>query len=418
MNPSHGGARLHLQCWSWTLLLALAWLGRAENESALRLVPFPKEVRIEPGSFSLKRDFIFEASPSGEVVGQELSAELQRAGLKPLPPNSAPSGAQLGHFLRWSTDPAPARETFQFRSGATEEDYVLLVRSNVVVIAAPGPSGLFYGGQTLAQLLRANRQGESLPGVSIRDWPSVRWRAFQDDLTRGPASTLTELEREAGLGAFFKLNLFTYYMEHQFAFRKHPTIGPKDGSLTPEELRALVATAQPLHLNILGNQQSFGHFTAILAHPEYQELRETPYLLSPTHEGSYRLLDFFSFGARRLELYAQRELDRIAAAGAYREACRVPAKEAGPWIVQAETALRRVRDTHEELRQRFVVLWARENKPYALDRVLQRFGLAVAKYNAVLDRLAYARSTARVGHFVPTPMDLGLELVETGAESP
>ena len=154
-----------------------------------------------------------------------------------------------------------------------------------------GPAGLFYGVQTLRQLIRCNRQGDRLPALSIRDWPALGWRAFQDDLTRGPSSTIENLKSQAALGAYLKLNIFTYYMEHQFAFKKHPEIGPKGGSLTPDELKQLVAFSEPFQLNILGNQQSFGHFGAILAHPQYAALRETPDVLCPTQPETYRLLD-------------------------------------------------------------------------------------------------------------------------------
>ena len=87
------------------------------------------------------------------------------------------------------------------------------------------------------------------------------------------------------------MNLFTYYMEYQFAFQKHPKIGPKDGSLEPQELASLVKFAKPLGVDILGNQQSFGHFGSILAHPEFAAARESADVLSPVKEETYRLLD-------------------------------------------------------------------------------------------------------------------------------
>ena len=110
-------------------------------------------------------------------------------------------------------------------------------------------------------------------------------------MTRGPSSKLETLEFEAAFGASLKMNLMTYYMEHQFAFHKHPKIGPADGSLTPEELSAWVAFAKPLGIQILGNQQSFGHFGNILRHAEYAKLRETPDILCPVNDDSYKLLD-------------------------------------------------------------------------------------------------------------------------------
>ena len=110
-------------------------------------------------------------------------------------------------------------------------------------------------------------------------------------MTRGPSSTLDTLKFEAALGSYLKLNLMTLYMEYQFAFQKHPEIGPLDGSLTAEELSALVAYVKPYHLDILGNQQSFGHFGRILQHPQHAPLREVPDVLSPVKEETYQLLD-------------------------------------------------------------------------------------------------------------------------------
>src|SRR5262249_43825598 len=152
-------------------------------------------------------------------------------------------------------------------------------------------AGLYYGVQTLCQLIRANRRGEALPCLAIRDWPSLHWRCFQDDLTRGPSTILESLKAEAALGAYLKLNLMTYYMEHQFAFAKHPKIGPPNGSLTPADLSALVTYGKSLHVDVLGNQQSFGHFGQILKHPEYASLRENSEVLTPVREETYQLLD-------------------------------------------------------------------------------------------------------------------------------
>ena len=86
------------------------------------------------------------------------------------------------------------------------------------------------------------------------------------------------------------MNIFTYYMEYQFAHEKHPKIGPEDGSLTPAELRELVAHGAPLQMNIMGNQQSFAHFEKILSYPQYDHLGESGRLLSPAFKESYDLL--------------------------------------------------------------------------------------------------------------------------------
>jgi hypothetical protein len=270
------------------VMCAAAQTNTSRLAQDLRLVPFPKSVALETGRFFFKKSLAFEISDGqGELTAQLLNAELQRAGLR---------GARVGRLK--SAGPAFRLATRKHAlvlpdlpQQASSESYALDVRSDEIVCAAKDPAGLFCGLQTLCQLIRANRQGDTLPCLQIRDWPSLRWRCFQDDMTRGPSSTLDTLKFEASLASYLKLNLMTYYMEYQFAFKNHPNIGPTNGSLTPQDLSALVAYAKPLHLEVLGNQQSFGHFGQILSHPEYAALRETPDVLTPVREETYHFLD-------------------------------------------------------------------------------------------------------------------------------
>ena len=281
---------------AWRLCGALALMlaadlpspASADQASALRLVPMPKEIRLDKGTFALSGKLILEVPASGsDLLARAIGEELTRAGFK------APQVRAIktkSHYLRLSVK-AGSPPRLSFRDGATEEDYHLTITPGEVVCGAPSGAGLFYGAQTLIQLIRANRRGKALPCMTIRDRPSLRWRCFQDDMTRGPSSRLKTLKLQVALGAELKMNLFTYYMEYQYAWKKHPVIGPKDGSLTPESLKAIVKYAKPLHTDILGNQQSFGHFEDILKHKQYANLRETPHVLCPVTEGSYKLLD-------------------------------------------------------------------------------------------------------------------------------
>ena len=239
-------------------------------------------------AFNLRQTLTLEV-PAGQqqVLGTLLNAELQRAGLPTA--QVKPSTASALAF-RLACDAGPVKLELGGPEGSAEK-HALAVRPTEVVAVAAEPAGLVYAMQTLCQLIRANRCDDALPCVSIQDWPSLRWRCFQDDMTRGPSSTLDTLQFEAALGAYLKLNLMTYYMEYQFAFTKHPKIGPPDGSLTPDELRSLVAFAKPLGMDVLGNQQSFGHFSRILSIPDYAPLKEGSDVVNPLKEETYQLLD-------------------------------------------------------------------------------------------------------------------------------
>jgi len=271
------------------ILSGLVGLAVAGDASSLRLVPFPKEVKLAEGRFEVNEPLFLEVgSEASPMTSQLIEAELTRLGVKTRK-LGFPTGAVV--VMTHSDAPRGPLAKPEFRANPSAEDYLLTVYPKDIVVWGNGPAGLLYGVQTLCQLIRANLKDKGIPCLTVRDWPSLRWRCFQDDLTRGPSSTLDELKREVALGAYFKHNLFTYYMEYQYAWSKHPILGPKDGSLLPEELKALVAFGKPLGVDILGNQQSFGHFGHILKHEQYKPLQEVGGVLCPTKEESYKLLD-------------------------------------------------------------------------------------------------------------------------------
>lgn len=283
----------------WLLLGTSMWLNiavctaRAAETDGLRLVPYPKRITLAEGTFDLQRPLVLERTPAaGDADAALIAAEMQRAGLPaPKAATKLPPAATETFWLRLAVHPSSALPACPFRDGAGAEDYQLRVERDAITCCGRGAAGLFYAAQTLCQLIRANRDGTELPCLAVEDWPSLKWRCAQDDLTRGPSSTLATLQRGIELGASLKLNMFTYYMEYQYAFAKHPEIGPPEGSLEPAELQALVSHAQKLHTEVLGNQQSFGHFGWILRKPQYAALGENRDVLCPVKEETYQLLD-------------------------------------------------------------------------------------------------------------------------------
>lgn len=173
-----------------------------------------------------------------------------------------------------------------------EEGYLLSVNSKGVVVAGASPAGIFYGLQTLKQLVRGDSTSAFIQGVNIVDWPAMRWRGVSDDISRGPVPTVEYIKRQLRTFAAFKLNMHSFYMEHAFSSSEHPLIGPSGGSLTPDEIRELVSYAKSYHIEVVPEQQTFGHLHKALKFEKYNELAETPYgdVLSPQQEGTYKLV--------------------------------------------------------------------------------------------------------------------------------
>lgn len=291
--------RIFSRIWLVCAIIACTGLASYANQSAgplqatdLRLIPFPKEVRLQPGHLAIQRQMRITVSdsPTSRQLAQDLAKELKSArrakcSIEYIP---APSGDGL-----WSLSLSHAGSSPGLSGAITtmNEAYRVEISSAGATTGAHSLKGLVWGIQTLRQLVRANMVGSKLPCLDINDWPSLEYRGYQDDITRGPSPKLEFLETEANTSSYLKMNFFTYYQEYQYQFKKHPVIGPKDGSFTPDELKALVAYAKDRGVEIIGCQQSFGHFAGILKHDEFKDIRETEYALTPAREESYKLLD-------------------------------------------------------------------------------------------------------------------------------
>jgi len=198
----------------------------------------------------------------------------------------------IGNIELSSIQTALKRTEVSMPTKLDEEGYVLVVTSSDAVVAGASPAGVFYGLQTLKQLVRGDSADAFIPGIKIVDWPAMRWRAVSDDISRGPVPTSDYIKRQLRTFASFKLNMHSFYMEHTFSSSEHPLIGPAGGSLTPDEIRDLAAYAKRYHIELVPEQQTFGHLHKALKLEKYNELAETPYgdVLSPEQEGSYKLV--------------------------------------------------------------------------------------------------------------------------------
>jgi hexosaminidase len=264
----------------------------------IQIIPAPRQVTPGEASFSLMRDTrLILADPKSaddQFAAQDFIDDLKATGDISL---SIGKGQPRRDILIGKIDSLPVAQALKL-SGAglaatlNEEGYVIVANADRVIVAGNTATGTFYGLQTLKQLVRGNGTTAFIPAVKIVDWPTMRWRGISDDISRGPVPTVDYIKRQIRNLAFFKMNMHSFYMEHTFASETHPLIGPEGGSLTPDEIRELVAYARKYHVELVPEQQTFGHLHKALRLERYAELAETPYgdVLSPQQPGSYKLV--------------------------------------------------------------------------------------------------------------------------------
>lgn len=274
-------------------LVASALSAQATNP---HLIPKPRE--IAAGSYlpiARSVSITVGAAADDRHTANDLANTLRDRGLRASVVTTAPAGTYQVHLVR--TESALGTQLLS-AAGLTlngeqrAEGYVVVSNKDRAVVVAATAQGLFYGAQTVKQMLRTDAAEPRVYATTIRDWPAMRWRGMQDDLSRGPLPTLEYQKKQIRTFAAYKLNLYSPYYEHTFQYNSHPLMGPPGGTITQDEMRELVAYAKQYHIEVVPEQEAFGHLHHMLKYDIYGQLAETPHghVLAPGQPGSIEVI--------------------------------------------------------------------------------------------------------------------------------
>ncbi len=172
-----------------------------------------------------------------------------------------------------------------------DQAYRLTLDPSSVTITANASPGLFYGVQTLLQLIRRREGRLSLPKGEIVDWPDLQLRAvYWDDAHH--LEHLDVLKQAVRQAAFFKINGFAIKLEGHFQHKSAPAM-VEPYALAPAELQDLTNFALRYHVQLIPYLDAPGHVSFILKHPEYAPLRafsDSNYEFCVTNPETYKLL--------------------------------------------------------------------------------------------------------------------------------
>lgn len=158
-----------------------------------------------------------------------------------------------------------------------EQGYILVSGKSRIYIEADSPQGLYYGIQTLIQLLNCSQNKLSLNEATIIDYPSLLIRGVSDDISRGQAPTIENLKKFVEELSCFKINhYYLVYMQDMFKFKNHPEIGKDRGAYSKEDIIELVNFAKQHFVDVIPIFQTIGHWDNILYHPDYWKYGEFP----------------------------------------------------------------------------------------------------------------------------------------------
>ncbi len=169
------------------------------------------------------------------------------------------------------------------------QGYYLKIGPEGILLEGHDEAGIFYGVCTLNQILqmvagnvachserrKESIEGLTLPCLEIRDWPDFPARGVMLDVSRDKVPQMQTLFDLVDRLASWKVNQVQLYTEHTFAYRNHPEVWAEASPLTGEEIMALDAYCRERYVELVPNQNSFGHMVPWLTHERYAPLAET-----------------------------------------------------------------------------------------------------------------------------------------------
>jgi hexosaminidase len=271
----------------------------AAGTGELAVIPLPQKMERQPGAFRLSPDTRIWINPGAAQTAEQLAAPLRQSTGWPLKiSRSFFSDAPRPNGILLTTRNA--------RPSLGAEGYELRVTTNSIVLRAPAPAGLFYGVQTLLELLppeifstnATTNVDWRIPCVSIQDWPRFPWRGLMLDVSRHFYYP-SEVEKILDAMAWCKLNRFHWHLTDDQGWRieikKYPKLtqtsawrpgvgfgldpqsttaygpdGRYGGFYTPADIRKVVQYAAARHITIVPEIEMPGHATAVLAaYPQF-----------------------------------------------------------------------------------------------------------------------------------------------------
>ena len=275
--------------WLPLLLLLFSSCGKSYVSNEIHIIPEPVSVTTKARSFTLSNNtkLCFTNLGQNSKTARHITKSMR----------------QLHFHLSLSGREQTNSIVFKINDTANatlgDEGYVLEIRPSGITIKANSETGLFYGYQSLVQMLPADAGSVryskiTLPECTVTDYPRFSWRGCHLDVSRH-FFTPKQVKQLLDLMAAYKMNKFHWHLTDDHGWRleseRYPLLnsvgswrgdrskvqwtnaappirGEKQsygGFYTRDEVTDIVAYAAQLHIDVIPEIDLPGHASAILA---------------------------------------------------------------------------------------------------------------------------------------------------------
>lgn len=259
------------------------------------LFPQPKQITIKPRQLTVTKGSFTSYHPKLLKQTLLLGHQLNQSGIN-------------SHLVAFPLEHSNTLINYEPTYLLNQQAYQLKIDSSRITIKAGSKSGFYYALLTLNQIGQFANDNGYWPCVEINDEPDFERRGVMLDISRDKVPTMKTMMDLIDQLSGWKINELQLYTEHTFAYAGHKEVWKDASPITAEEVQILDSYCKTRFIDLVPNQNSFGHMHRWLRHPRYSHLSElekpgktiwgmrSKNTLSPVEEGSLTLMQ---------DLYAQ-----------------------------------------------------------------------------------------------------------------
>ncbi len=242
------------------------------------VMPQPQKITYGKGQFVIKGLTIgFASKPVTEdlFAAKELARIFSKITKTNIPVNeSIGSGASVILSRTGNPDPLPVPGE---KSGPdSRESYTIKVTTKSIRITARSSAGLFYGVQTLRQMIEGAGSDAYIPEVEIEDWPTLVYRGFMMDMSHFQLPKIQEIKNQIDFLSLWKANQYLFYSEGSIELEGYPLL-MAEARYTKAQVKEIIEYARIRHIDVIPNMELYGHLHDLFRLEHYSDMSVVPH---------------------------------------------------------------------------------------------------------------------------------------------
>ena len=227
-----------------------------ERDGRPVLIPAVHKYEARGGVCKLPEKFTVAVPAGEELIAEQLGNDLKRFKIA--------VAADKAAFCRFVVTKEGVPDN--------DEGYALTVENNGITVSSRTAAGVFYGAQTLRNLLR-NAATPELKCCRIDDWPDFANRGYSLNLRDIPVTMMPEIKRTMDALASMRINRVIVGFGEAFPYRNNP-FTKRRFTYPAEALREIVDYCHARHIEVVPSLQIWSHALWMTFHPDWDKMRE------------------------------------------------------------------------------------------------------------------------------------------------